>query len=309
MNMLSLRLTLIAVIATLTISSPTRIAAQVNQTTNGKPLTLGLVFESAPEPVAERFRPLVEYTARKLTPTGPAKGAVIVAPSAQELMRLLDEQSVDFYLESPYPTYVINRAGAANMILRRWKSGMSDYRSLIVARKASGIARLEDLRGKMIAFEDAGSTSGYILPKLLLFHKGFNVVEKPGLDAKIAATEIGYIFAGMERNVIDRLLQEKVVAGAISNDDHANLDEKTKARLTIIGESESLPRHLVSVRRNLPEPTIKRLKEILLTMHQDDQGLKILRETDNTTRFDTLPGGEQAFRKRFMEIFRPRITK
>ena len=50
---------------------------------------------------------------------------------------------------------------------------------------------------------------------------------------------------------------------------------------------------LVSVRKDLSEPDQKCLKEILLNMHQDDEGQKVLRLTDNTTKFDTLPGGEE----------------
>lgn len=224
-------------------------------------------------------------------------------------MKLLEEKRVDFYLESPFPTYLINRSATATLLLRRWKSAMTEYRGIIFTRKASRIARLEDLRGKMIAFEDAGSTSGYFLPKLLLFEKGFSAVEKPSLEAKVLAREIGYIFASTDKNVVKLVRQEKVAAGAISNDDYASLDETTKASFSILVESESLPRHLVSVRRNLPEPVVERLKEILLSMHQDDEGQKILRQTDNTTKCDTLPGGEEAFRRKVIELYRPRGNK
>ena len=71
---------------------------------------------------------------------------------------------------------------------------MSEYRGVIFTNKASRITRVEDLLGKMIAFEDPGSTSGYFLPKLLLFEKRFRVVEKPDLSAKVLGGEIGYIF-------------------------------------------------------------------------------------------------------------------
>jgi phosphonate transport system substrate-binding protein len=77
------------------------------------------------------------------------------------LAKLLDEKKVDFYMESAYPTYLINRQGAAVLILRCWKSGMEEYRGLVFTKGISGAIRLEDLRGKMIAFEDPGSTSGY----------------------------------------------------------------------------------------------------------------------------------------------------
>jgi phosphonate transport system substrate-binding protein len=161
----------------------------------------------------------------------------------------------------------------------------------------------------MIAFEDPGSTSGYFLPKLLLLEKGFRVAEKPDLSAKVLAGEIGYIFAGSETNVVKLVREEKVVAGAISNDDYASLDETSKARLSILVESGSVPRHLVSVRRNLPEAVITRLREILLSMDQDDEGQKILRQTDGTTKFDALPGGEEAFRRKLNDLYHLRGEK
>ena len=157
--------------------------AQIRQESSPRTLTLGLVFQGAREPVEKHFRPLVDYAASKISPTGQTKGAVIIAPSPGQMMKLLEEKRVDFYMESAYPTYLINRLGAAKLLLRRWKGGIADYRSVIFTSKERGIARLEDLRGKMIAFEDPGSTSGYFLPKLLLLKKGLYVVEKTSLGA------------------------------------------------------------------------------------------------------------------------------
>lgn len=280
--------------------------AQVKQGTSNKTLTLGLVFQGRREPVEEHFRPFVDYAARKLSPAANTKGMVVIVPDAPQLMKLLEEKRVDFYMESPYPTYLINRLGAARILLRRWKGGMAEYHSLIFTAKDGGIARLEDLRGKIVAFEDAGSTSGYFLPKLFLLKKGFSVTEKASPAAKVGPGEIGYIFAGTYKKIVTVVLQKKVAAGAISNDDAANLDEMTRSSLSILGESESLPRHLVSVRKDLPEPIVNRLKDIFLTMDQDEEGQKILRQTDNTTKFDSLPGGPETFTRKLVEVYRPR---
>ena len=302
-------LAIACLVATLLLTADPKAEAQTKQVTSIKTLTLGGVFQEPREPVEEHFRPLAAYVARRLSPSGETKGVVIVAPTAAQMMKLLEEKRVDFYMESPYPTYLINRLGTATLLLRRWKGGMAEYRSLIFTGKESGIARLEDLRGKIIAFEDPGSTSGYFLPKLFLHKKGFSLVEKPSLGAKASAGEIGYIFTGTEKNVVHLVLQKKVAAGAFSSDDHASLDEKSKAAIAILGESESVPRHLVSVRKDLPEPVIKRLKEILLGMYQDDEGQKILRQTGNTTKFDSLPGGEESVRRKLVELYRPRSNK
>ena len=300
------RVSIALFVATFLLATIEQAEAQTKQGASTKALTLGVVFQGPREPLEEHFRPLVDYAARRLKPNDETKGMVVLAPTAGQMMKLLEEKRVDFYMESPYPTYLINRLGAARLLLRRWKGGMADYRSVIFTRKTNGIARLEGLRGKIIAFEDPGSTSGYFLPKLFLLKKGFSVVEKPTADAKVASREIGYIFADTDKKMADLVVQGKVAAGAFSNDDYASLDDNIKSSISIIGESESLPRHLVSVRKDLPEPVRLGLKDILLNMHRDQEGQDILRKTDNTTKFDSLPGGEEAVRKKLVELYRPR---
>ncbi len=181
--------------------------AEAQTKTNTKTLTLGVVFQGPREPLEATLSPLwwIMRPASSL-PTAETKGMVVVAPTPGQMMKLLEEKRVDFYMESPYPTYLINRLGAAKLLLRRWKGGIGEYRSLIFTNKDSGIARLEDLRGKIIAFEDPGSTSGYFLPKLFLLKKGFSVVEKPSAGAKVSSREIGYIFADTYKNIANLVL-------------------------------------------------------------------------------------------------------
>lgn len=266
-------------------------------------LSLGIVSHKPQEAVEERFQDFVDYLARRLSRTSEIKGRIVVAPTALQLAKLLEEKNVDFYMESPYPTYLINRLGVAR------KGGVAEYKSIIFTRTDSGITRLEDLLGKIIVFEDPGSTSAYLLPKVLLLNKGFMVTEKSSFEATVSPKEIGYLFAGSERNIVTWVLSKKAAAGAFSNDDLAKLDEKRKAEFFILAETEMFPRHLLSVRKDLDPALVKRLQETLLSMHQDEQGRRILQRTDNTTQFDLLPGGEVGVRRQLMEVFRPRVAK
>ena len=128
-------------------------------------------------------------------------------------------------MESPHPTYMINDVYAAGkLLLRRWKGGMADYHSAIFTRKDGDVSRLEDLKGKMIAFEDAESTSGYFLPKVFLNKRGFKLSQKSQADAKVAENEIGYIFAQTQGRLMDLVLTKKVAAGAFSNYHHLALE-------------------------------------------------------------------------------------
>ena len=306
MNRQTHRISLLLVIVAL-LFAPRFLGRAVGQTqekAKTKTLSLGIVFDGPHEPIEGHFRDFVDYVARKFSSIPETKGTIVIAPTALQLVKLLEEKRVDFYIESPYPTYLINRQGAAILLLRRWKGGMGEYRSILLINKESGINRLEDFRGKIIAFEDPGSTSGYFLPKLFLLKKRFTLTEKPGLEAKVSPKEIGYIFTRSDTKIVDLLLAKKVAAGALSNDDYASLDEKRRANITILAETETVPRHLVSIRKDLDSAVAKRLKEILLSMHQDDEGRKILQQTDNTTKFDLLPGGEELLRRKLVELYR-----
>ena len=300
----SLALGLATLILTLFSSAAT--ASETTGSIKVKSITLGLVSKTWQKEIEAHFQDFVRYVAKKLGSGPDTEGKVIVASAPLQMAKLLEEEKVDFYMESPYPTYLINRVGAAVLLVRRWKSGMAEYRGLIFSRKDSQIDQLEQLQGKMIAFEDPGSTSGYFLPKVLLLRKGFTLTEKSGHGAKVGQKEIGYVFASTHVNVVNLVLAKQVAAGAFSDDDYGALDEKRRADIKVLAQTDLFPRHLVSVRRELDPKVKNRLKEILLSMNQDEEGRAIMLQADNTTKFDLLPGGEAIVRRKLVETFRPR---
>src|SRR5262245_31983673 len=279
-------------------------AAQTPRRTDTPSITLGLVSAVSHKEIEGHFRDLVGYVAQRVFADSDGQGNVVVASTVPELAKLLGEKKVDFFMESPYPTYVINNVhGAGSLLLRRWKGGKAEYRSLIATAKDGATSRLQDLRGKIIAFEDAESTSGYFLPKLFLQRNGFKLSPVSTLNAAVPPSEVGYIFAQTQRNLVDLLMKGQVAAGTLSDDDYEMLDERTKAGLNVLAQTELLPRHLVSVRKDLAMELIERLSQILRTMHETEAGQKILRNADNTLKFDLLPGGEEAMRRRLLDTF------
>ncbi|HEY6366943.1 MAG TPA: phosphate/phosphite/phosphonate ABC transporter substrate-binding protein [Candidatus Binatia bacterium] len=290
----------------LILTSRATIAGQTSGPVKAKSITLGLVSGTSQRAIEAHFQTLVSYVARKLASGPDTEGKIVIVPAPLQMAKLLEEKKIDFYMESPYPTYLINKQGAASLLLRRWKSGLAEYRSLIFSKRDGETSRLEQLRGRMIAFEDPGSTSGYFLPKVLLLKKGFTLTEKSALDAKVRPKEIGYVFASTDVHVVNFVLSKQVAAGAFSDDDYGALDGNRKSDITILAQTDPFPRHLVSVRRDLDPAVKNRLKEILLAMDQDNEGRSILQQTDNTTKFDLLPGGEASVRRKLVETFRSR---
>ncbi|HEX6437468.1 MAG TPA: phosphate/phosphite/phosphonate ABC transporter substrate-binding protein [Candidatus Binatia bacterium] len=278
--------------------------AQTPRGQDAKTITLGIIADTNQKKVEANFQDFVRYVGRNLSASSGIQGKVMIAPTQSRLASLLTERRADFYMESPYPTYLINDVyGAGKLLLRRWKGGMADYHSLIFTRTDGETKRLEDLKGKIIAFEDPQSTSGYFLPKLFLTRKGFTLSRMGQIDAKVRPGEIGYVFATSQRKLFDLVLTKKVAAGAFSNDDYAALEESKKPAITILAETASLPRHLVSVRKGLPPALVNGLEKVLLSMHRDSEGRSIMQKAAGTTKFDALPGGESAISRRLLEIY------
>lgn len=267
--------------------------------------TLGLISQVNRSAIEAHFSDFAAYVARKLSPRPGLQGKVAVAATPTEMVKLLQQKAVDYYFESAYATYVINNVhGAGRARLRRWKGGLAEYQSLIFSSRRGGIGRLQDLHGKTIVFEDPGSTSGYLLPKFFLLRNGFKLVERARPDSAQAPAEaVRYFFAYSQVKLLDLVVREAGHAGAFSNQDYEDLDEKKKAEFTVLAQTERLPRHLVSIRADLAPELAARLEKILLGMDSDDEGRRILNQTDHTTKFDMLPGGEEGMRRRLLETF------
>ena len=284
--------------------APAKVRAQATGDFDANTITLGIVTKSHQQEIIEHFRPFISYISGKVLATPRAQGKVRVTSSLPELARLLDRREVDFFMESPYPTYVINQVhGAAKLLLRRWKGGMAEYRSLIITAKNSGITKIANLQDRNIAFEDPESTSGYFLPKFFLQRNGLKLSPQTSGSSGVLPGAIHYIFAGSIEKILDLVLANQVAAGAISDDDFAGMAAEKKARLSILAQTDLLPRHLVSVRKDLSIAASQRLARILQAMNEDDEGRKILLDLDNTTKFDPLPGGEEAMRRRLLDTF------
>jgi phosphonate transport system substrate-binding protein len=298
------RLAIVSALILFGIALRSQALGQASGRPDAKTITLAVVAEANQKEVEAHFQGFVHYVATKLSSAGNLEGRVATVPNQSTLANLLNQRKADFYMESPHPTYIINSVyGAGKLLLRRWKGGMSDYYSLIFTPKNGATKRLEDLQGKIVAFEDPESTSGYFLPKLFLSKKGFKLVRINRIDAKVSRGAVGYIFASSQKKLLDLVLTEQVAAGAFSSDDYAGLNDRQKSDLTILAETATLPRHLVSIRKDLAPAVSDRLKKILLSMHEDPQGRVILQKTDGTTKFDTLPGGELAISQRLLDSF------
>jgi phosphonate transport system substrate-binding protein len=249
-------------------------------------------ISSTPAQEIKKFLPLAVYLGRELQSKGIVQGKVVVARNIAEMSDLLREGKVDLYIDSVYPSLAVSRLSGSKLILRRWKKGISEYHSVIFVRKDSDISRLEDLKGKIIAFEEPFSSSGYFIPKMVLMQEGLKLVAKTNSSEPVGPDEIGYLFSLDDENTLVWVVRGKVMAGAIDNQNYEKMAKQNHDSLKVIYRTFSFPRHIVSHRADLPSKLVARIKEILTQMDRSEAGRKALQDFERTTKFDDL--SEQA---------------
>ena len=258
------------------------------ESTWARPITIGSI---STEPAAEikKFVPLANYLGSRLQPEGIDQGKVVVAKGIAEMAAFLREGKVDLYIDSPFPALAVSRLSGSQFLLRRWKKGVGEYHSVIFTKKDSPISRLADLKGKTITFEEPFSTTGYLLPKMILAQEGLKLAPKGDASEPVGPGEVGYVFSNSDENTMVWVLRGKAGAGAMDNQKYLIEARRSLDSLKIIYETFSIPRQIVSHRANLPPKLTVRIKEILIKMDQSEDGKKSLKDFESTTKFDELP--------------------
>ncbi|MEO8082507.1 MAG: phosphate/phosphite/phosphonate ABC transporter substrate-binding protein [Ardenticatenales bacterium] len=159
------------------------------------------------------------------------------------------------------------------------RNGSASYASLIVANADAGITTLEDLKGKTFCRPDAISTSGWIVPTVMLKAVGIGesdltVVDSGNHDAVVAA-----VYAGKD-----------CVAGAVYDDARGGAQKTypdVMDKVVVIATSDDIPNDNVSVIAGMPADVAKKLADGLMAMTATDEGSAALKDTYGIEKFQT----------------------
>jgi phosphonate transport system substrate-binding protein len=184
----------------------------------------------------------------------------------------MKSKRVDFAFVGPINYLVIEDRAGAVPLTAAVRHGNKGYRGIIIARADSGIRKLEDLRGKSVAFGDALSASASLYPKAALLEAGIN--PKKDIKALILTSQSA---------VVTSVLTGKVDAGAIYDDARLNPEVlkyyPDAATLTeVIYQTPVIPGDPQIARASLNPQQQKKLTEALLAMSRDDKAKGWLKE-------------------------------
>jgi phosphonate transport system substrate-binding protein len=220
----------------------------------GAPLTL--VFTPSRDPTA--LKEAGDAFAKTLAEISGVPVRALVASDYAGVIEALRSRRVDLAFVHPVGYVLANREAGCRILVRDIWGGKTAYTARFYVRKDRGIRRVEDLRGKTVAFVDPASSSGYIYPMVLLIKQGLVRERDPKTFFKDA------LFSGTH----EAALHGRVDAAA-SFDKAPELhlkDPALIAQIGFVGETPEIPEAGICVRPGVPEETAAKLKRALLSI-------------------------------------------
>lgn len=260
---------LILVCFCLVFITPAReIKAQTKAAGENTVFTIGLIPERNIFNQIERYGPLAAYLSKKI-------GKKIKLKVLTRYGNIIDN-FVSHNLDAAFFgsfTYALAhvKLGVEPIARPVNMDGSSTYYGLIFVRKDSGIRRVKDMQGKRFVFVDRATTAGYLLP--LAFFK------KSGIEDYKTFFKETY-FAGTHKDAIYDVLNKKADIGAAKNTMFYRLAAKDKRLLkdlVFLARSPNVPENGLAVRKKIDNAFKLKLKQALINMHRDPEGINILK--------------------------------
>ncbi len=166
--------------------------------------------------------------------------------------------------------YTATDGGVVPFLTDQKANGSSGYYSVLVTRCDSGIESLADAEGKVMAFADPDSTSGYAVPF-------FNLVEREGIspDTYFAATPFSGSHEAGVQGVVNGTFD---VAATYRNNEADGIVKRMERKDMIdtgvvctIWESPQITSGPWTARANLPEEMVADIKDAIMAVPEADQ--------------------------------------
>jgi phosphonate transport system substrate-binding protein len=216
-----------------------------------------------------KYLPLQEYLANEL-------GIIVyfkLLDNYESIFSELQEGNVDGAFWGSMNGAITQVRGGVEMLARPlWPDNSSTYWGYIFTLKGSGISSdPATWRGRSIAFVNKVTTAGFLYPLSVLRQAG--ITENPGEFFSRA------IFSGSHDASLIAVLQGEIDMGACKNTifhEFVERNPEAAANVEILTTSAEVPSNGLGVRPGLDQALKTRLKETLLSMHEDPQGMAAL---------------------------------
>ena len=224
-------------------------------------LVLAFIPQENPEKLLGDIKVISKYLSNLIGV--PVRGFVTSDHAAA--VEALRNNDADISFMGALPFVIAEKEVGAEVILSEVYRGKPVYTGRVFVRRDSGIARMEDLRGKSIAFADPISESGYLYPLQSFVDAG---LLKQGEDPKAFFGEV--YFAGGYQQAMQAVATGLVDAAGASQYAELLLSADQQAEVKWIVESDPIPSHVVISRMGLDQALKDKFVAAMLTLNKPE---------------------------------------
>ncbi|MEC9491419.1 substrate-binding domain-containing protein [Flexistipes sp.] len=230
-------------------------------------LKFGIASMISPEETFILYKDLNDYIAEKLD----MRIETVLKKDYSDMNKLIVDNKVDFALVCTGSFFFL-QDNEYKLMVTPVIDGKSTYRSYIIANSNSGIDELIDLKGKTFAFADRLSNSGSIYPKYIII-KRFNISYENFFQETFYTHSHDKSIYLVNKGVIDGAAVDSLVYDYLAE---TKPDEVKNIR--IIHKSPYFPAPSIVASGAIDKKLFDEITRILLKMHKDPKGKKILED-------------------------------
>ncbi len=238
-----------------------------DQNSPNPPLRVAVAAMVSPKETFDLYRQLLEYLSRRV-----GKDLEFVQRKTYaEINDLLQRGDIHLAFICSGPYAVGKESYGFEALAVPLVHGSHFYQSFLIVNQDSPSKRLEDLKGRSFAFTDPHSNTGRLVPTYWLTELGerpetffSQIIYTYSHDNSIMAVSRGLVDGAAVDGLIWEYYQEK--------------KPEFTARTKVIKKSEPYGIPPLVASGHLPQEYRERLQKVLLAMHQDPEGKKILAE-------------------------------
>jgi phosphonate transport system substrate-binding protein len=239
-------------------------------------LVMGFVPSQDSETIADTVEPLAERLGEELGIE--VEGRVMTDYTA--LIEAMGSNEVQVGFIPAFGYVLANEQYGVEVILKSVRHGSGTYKAQYLVKADSGIESLEDLEGKIWAYPDAASTSGFLFPAAQLMDQ-FDIESANALQSEFFSQGIA---AGGHDTAAIAVYEGDADVATTFDDVRTTLTEEypdMMDKMKVIDYTSEIPNDTISVTKDLDDEMQQQIKEVFLSLNEDPEMIKIMNEVYN----------------------------
>lgn len=219
-----------------------------------KTLKVALLPDENAGTVIKNNQPLKDYLESSLG----KKIELIVTTDYSSMIEAMRNGRIDLAYFGPLSYVLARQKSDIEPFVALKSKGSTTYQSVVIANAAAGVKRIEDIKGRNMAYGDKASTSSHLIPKSVLAEKGMDAGRDyqehfvGSHDAVAMAVQNGHAQAGgLSRPIFESLVERKII---------------DPAKVTVLDYSKPFPQYPWTLRSNLKPELKEKIRAAFLNL-------------------------------------------